>query len=92
VGKEAEDEPDGQTNSESSLEYVKLYGSCEGTKEFILSLLQFMCVCVCVCVCVCERERERARECAHARVRIHIGVGLWKEGWQAHKHKVAYLN
>jgi len=88
VGKEAEDEPDGQTNSESSLEYVKLYGSCEGTKEFILSLLQFMCV----CVCVCERERERARECAHARVRIHIGVGLWKEGWQAHKHKVAYLN
>ena len=48
--------------------------------------------CVCVCVCVCERERERARECAHARVRIHIGVGLWKEGWQAHKHKVAYLN
>ena len=88
MGKEAEDEPDGQTNSESSLEYVKLYGSCEGTKEFILSLLQFMCV----CVCVCERERERARECAHARVRIHIGVGLWKEGWQAHKHKVAYLN
>jgi len=39
VGKEVEDEPDGQTESESSLEYVKLYGSCEGTKESILSLL-----------------------------------------------------
>jgi len=39
VGKEAEDEPDGQTNSQSSLEYVKLYGSCEGMKESILYLL-----------------------------------------------------
>jgi len=39
VGKEAEDEPDGHTNSQSSLEYVQLYGSCEGMKKSILSLL-----------------------------------------------------
>jgi hypothetical protein len=39
VGKEAEDEPDGQAKSESSLEYVKLYGSCEGMEESIVSLL-----------------------------------------------------
>jgi hypothetical protein len=30
VGKEAEDEADGQANSESNLEYIKLNGSCEG--------------------------------------------------------------
>jgi hypothetical protein len=38
VGKEAGDELDGQTNSESNLEYAKLYSSSEGM-EGLPSLL-----------------------------------------------------
>jgi hypothetical protein len=40
VGKEAGDELDAQTNSESSLEYVKMYSSSEG----IESLPHFSCI------------------------------------------------
>ena len=48
VGKEAEDEHDGPTDSETSVEYVKLHGSSEGMK---LSYLLTLPACAAVSSC-----------------------------------------
>jgi hypothetical protein len=39
VGKEAEDEVDGRTSSDSNLEYMKLHGSSEGMEDLPLIVI-----------------------------------------------------